>query len=86
MATDDGVVALTVYSRSWCHLCDEMIAGLRTLQARFHFSVAIVDVDSDERLEAIYSEDIPVLLHGEHELCRHRLDSARVTDYLEKIG
>jgi thiol-disulfide isomerase/thioredoxin len=86
MATDDGLVALTVYSRSWCHLCDDMIAGLRTLQARFHFSVAIVDVDSDERLEALYGEDVPILVHGARELCRHRLDPARVTDYLAKIG
>jgi hypothetical protein len=50
MATDDAGVALTVYSRSWCHLCDEMIAGLHTLQARFHFSLQIVDVDADDGL------------------------------------
>jgi thiol-disulfide isomerase/thioredoxin len=86
MATDDTPVELTVYSRSWCHLCDDMIAGLQTLQARFHFSVAIVDVDSDERLEALYGEDVPILVHGDRELCRHRLDPALVTDYLAKIG
>jgi hypothetical protein len=77
---------LTVYSRSYCHLCDEMIAGLRTLQARFPFSLAIVDVDSDDALEARYGEDVPVVLHGETELCRHRLDAGRVTEYLAKIG
>jgi hypothetical protein len=79
-------VALTVYGRSYCHLCDEMIAGLRTLQARFAFSLAIVDVDEDDALEARYGEDTPVLAHGEHELCRHRLDARRVTEYLAKIG
>ena len=78
-------VELTVYSRSYCHLCDEMIAGLRTLQARFHFSLAVVDVDSDDALEARYGEDVPVVLHGETELARHRLDERRVTDYLSKI-
>ena len=81
----DGV-ELTVYSRSYCHLCDEMLAGLRTLQARFRFSLTVVDVDSDDALEARYGEDVPVLLHGALELCRHRLDSARVTEYLVKIG
>ena len=79
-------VELTVYSRGYCHLCDEMIAGLRTLQARLHFSLAIVDVDSDDALEARYGEDVPVVLHGETELCRHRLDPASVTEYLAKIG
>jgi thiol-disulfide isomerase/thioredoxin len=86
MGTDDAPVSLTVYSRSWCHLCDDMIAGLQSLQARFHFSVAVVDVDSDERLEALYGEDVPILVHGARELCRHRLDPALVTDYLAKIG
>ena len=79
-------VTLTVYSRSYCHLCDEMIAGLRTLQARFAFELAIVDVDSDDSLEARYGEDVPVVLHGANELCRHRLDFGRVTDYLAEIG
>jgi thioredoxin reductase (NADPH) len=76
---------LTVYSRGYCHLCDDMIAGLRTLQARFRFTLTIVDVDSDDALEARYGEDVPVVAHGATELCRHRLDSALVTDYLTKI-
>jgi len=81
----DGAT-LTVYSRNDCHLCDEMIAGLRTLQARFHFDLAIVDVDADAALEALYGKHVPVLVHGDAELCRHALDSALVTDYLTKIG
>ena len=63
-----------------------MIAGLRILQARFRFSIEIVDVDADPDLEDRYGEDVPVLLHGARELCRHRLDSALVTDYLAQIG
>jgi hypothetical protein len=45
-----------------------------------------VDVDSDEGLEASYGEDVPVLAHGERELCRHVLDEPLITDYLAKIG
>ena len=62
-----------------------MIAGLQPLQARFHFALDIVDVDSDAELEARYGEDVPVLLHGGRELCRHRLDGTLVTDYLAGI-
>jgi hypothetical protein len=86
MGTDSAAIELTVYSRTYCHLCDEMIAGLRVLQARFRFRVTIVDVDSDPELEARYGEDVPVVVHGSRELCRHRLDIPRVTDYLAKIG
>ena len=77
---------LTVYSRTYCHLCDDMIAGLQLLQARFHFRLEIIDVDADPALEARYGEDVPVLSHGGRELCRHRLDASLVTDYLAEIG
>ena len=85
MAADPKSIELTVYSRTYCHLCDEMIAGLQELQARFHFRLGIVDVDSDEALEARYGEDVPVVAHGSRELCRHRLDVSLVTDYLAQI-
>ena len=63
-----------------------MIAGLHALQARFPFELDIVDVDSDPRLEARFGEDVPVLVHGERELCRHVLVSPILTDYLTEIG
>jgi thioredoxin reductase (NADPH) len=63
-----------------------MITGLQALQARFRFSIEVIDVDADAALESRYGEDVPVLTHGERELCRHRLDTALVTDYLAQIG
>ena len=76
---------LTVYSRTYCHLCDDMIAGLHLLQARFHFDIEVVDVDADAHLETLYGEHVPVLKARERELCRHRLDPVLVTDYLAGI-
>ena len=83
---DKETTKLTVLSRTYCHLCDDMITGLRSLQARFNFELEVVDVDADAELESRYGEDVPVVLHGQRELCRHRLDSALVTDYLTEIG
>jgi hypothetical protein len=74
--------ALVVYSRDGCHLCDEMIAGLRQLRARFSFTLEIVDIDTDPVLEAHYGEHVPVLLGGGRELCRHDLEPDRVTWWL----
>jgi len=86
MGPDDAAgLSLTVYSRSHCHLCEEMIAGLHELQARFTFKIEIVDIDSVSALAARYGEDVPVLAHGERELCRHRLEAARVTAYLSSF-
>ena len=77
---------LTLLSRPGCHLCDDMLHALSELQGRCGFSVAVVDVDRDPELARDYGNDIPVLLHAGTELCRHRLDSASLTDYLAKTG
>lgn len=77
---------LTVYSRTYCHLCADMIAGLRAMQARRPFELEIIDVDSDPVLEARYGELVPVLTGMGTELCHYHLDAAKVNDYLNKIG
>ncbi len=65
---------LTVLSREYCHLCEEMITALRNLQGRFSFEVEIVDVDSRPELEARWGDLVPVLLDGEIEICHYHLD------------
>ncbi len=79
---DSGRITLTLYSRTWCHLCDDMLAGLQVLQARQPFQLRIVDVDSQPALEQRFGEWVPVLMHGERELCHYHLDATVVTDYL----
>ena len=73
---------LTLLSRSWCHLCDDMRLALEPMAKLHAFDLQIVDIDGDSALESRYGEDIPVLLAGEYEICRHRFDAARVTAYL----
>lgn len=76
---------LTLYSRAYCHLCDEMIIGLRGLQADFRFQLDVIDVDSDSALERRFGERVPVLVHNGQELCHYRLDAVAVTALLSKI-
>ncbi|MFN9489476.1 MAG: glutaredoxin family protein [Betaproteobacteria bacterium] len=77
--------ALTLYGRSWCHLCEDMLAALEPLRGEFGFTLDVVDVDSNPQLETRFGERVPVLVHGERELCHYHLDTAAVTDYLLKI-
>lgn len=58
-----------LYSRTYCHLCEEMAEGLRRLGVEFEE----IDVDADPRLDELYGADVPVLVKDEAELCRHRL-------------
>lgn len=78
-------IELTVLSRCYCHLCHDMEAALLPLAAEFQARVTVVDVDEDPALEALYDERVPVLLHGENELCHHFLDHAKVREYLAGI-
>jgi hypothetical protein len=81
-----GEQTLTLYSRAHCHLCDEMLGALRSLQGPGRFEVEVVDVDGDAALRQRYGEDVPVLVHDGRELCRHRLDAETVVGYLAKIA
>lgn len=78
-------IELTLVSRSYCHLCHDMETALAPLAAEFAARVAVVDVDADPALEARYDELVPVLLHGEVELCHYFLDAPKVREYLAGI-
>jgi hypothetical protein len=76
---------LTLISRAYCHLCQDMELALRPLLAEFGVDVEVFDVDADPELEALYDELVPVLLHQGSELCHYFLDVIKVRDYLSKI-
>jgi hypothetical protein len=58
--------------------------ALRPLVAARGAQVNVIDVDDPAHaaLEAVWGDDVPVLFAGDpesrNELCRHRLDAARV--------
>jgi thioredoxin reductase (NADPH) len=78
------VLTLTLLSRAYCHLCDEMLAGLAPIARAHGASVVVVDVDAPAHvaLEAQWGESVPALFAGSPEggtlLCHYRLDAARV--------
>jgi thioredoxin-like negative regulator of GroEL len=76
----------TLYSRSYCHLCEDMLAALRAYMAREGraFSVDVVDVDADPGLLARFDELVPVLYADPAgpELCHYFLDEAALERHL----
>jgi thioredoxin reductase (NADPH) len=78
-------IELTLLSRGYCHLCHDMEVALAPLAAEFAAIVRVVDVDADPALEAKYDERVPVLLHGERELCHYFLDESKTREYLAEI-
>lgn len=75
-------MTLTLLSRAYCHLCDEMLAVIQPLVAAAGATLAVVDVDAHPELERAYGDRVPVLFAGEpgtgNELCHFRVDMRRV--------
>jgi Glutaredoxin-like domain (DUF836) len=76
---------LTLLSRAYCHLCDDMRAALAPLAARAGATLVELDVDADPALEAKFGDRVPVLLEGDvrgTELCHFTFDRERVLQAL----
>lgn len=81
-ARGDEAIVLTLLSRPYCHLCEDMHAALAPLAARHGATVVIVDVDADPALERDHGDRVPVLFLGSAqagtELCHYHLDAGGV--------
>ncbi|MDN4052067.1 glutaredoxin family protein [Massilia sp. YIM B02763] len=79
-------IRLTLFSRSYCHLCEDMAAAVRAFMARagVGYQLDIVDVDADPALVARYDELVPVLAAGadQVELCHYFLDETALAAHL----
>ncbi len=73
---------LIVFSRAWCHLCDDLLAALRPVCEELGADIEVVDVDSHPEFDKAYGERVPVVLGGGIELCHYFLDVAAVRAYL----
>jgi hypothetical protein len=81
---------LTLLSRPYCHLCDEMRDAVHPLAARFDTAIIEIDVDAYPHLEAAYGDKVPVLMLGAPadgvELCRYHFDRAAVEKALRQFA
>lgn len=75
---------LTLYLRHGCHLCEAMLAQLQPCQDELGFELETVDIDGDPALEAAYGELVPVLKHGESEICHYFLEVSKLQQYFSR--
>lgn len=81
-----SVIHFTLYSRTYCHLCEDMLTALSAL-AIADSTIDVVDVDADEALVAQYDELVPVLTarrNGQpvQQLCHYFLDEVKVRAFV----
>ena len=84
-AASPPALSFTLYSRSYCHLCEDMLNALNALQTgALRFAVDVVDVDADPALVARFDELVPVLFGdlAKPALCHYFLDVEAVRGYV----
>jgi glutaredoxin len=77
---DDIMIALTLYSRPGCHLCDDMKAIIHRAAAEAGVAIALdeIDISTDPNLELKYGEQIPVLLVNGKKAAKYRVSQVEL--------
>ena len=82
------MIELLLYSRSYCHLCDDMHAAVMVHRDQVAFDLQVIDVDADPALVAVYDELVPVLAARKADgailkICHHFLDQGALLAYFD---
>jgi hypothetical protein len=82
------MIQFTLYSRTYCHLCDDMLSQLRVFLNDESIIVDVVDVDLDEALVVKFDELVPVLYGKKErldaqEICHYHLDVSKLKVFLD---
>jgi len=67
------VIALTLYSRPGCHLCDEMKAVVKRVAQSVPLQLEEIDISTSRELEDRYGLEIPVLLVDGKKAAKYRI-------------
>jgi thiol-disulfide isomerase/thioredoxin len=67
------VIALTLYSRPGCHLCDEMKDVVRRVAQSVPLQLEEIDISTSRELEDRYGLEIPVLLVEGKKAAKYRI-------------
>jgi glutaredoxin len=67
------MIALTVYSRPGCHLCEEMKATIDRVAQSIPLTVEVIDISDDAELDARYGLEIPVLAIDGKKAAKYRV-------------
>jgi hypothetical protein len=80
-------VAVTIYRRAGCHLCDQARDQILRLTADSgQIELREVDIESDERLLSAYLERIPVVEVAGSEVSELEFDADAFSDAVHTVG
>jgi len=78
VSTTHGMIRLTLYTRSGCHLCEEMRAVVGRVAPDLGAILEEIDVDSDPALARAHGAEVPVLCVNGRKAFKLRVDERRL--------
>jgi thiol-disulfide isomerase/thioredoxin len=84
----DVMIALTIYSKPGCHLCDDMKAVVARVVRASALPITIeeIDITTDPDLEARYGTEIPVLVVDGRKAAKYRISEQNLMRLLSASG
>ena len=76
------MIALLLYSRPGCHLCDDMKAVIARVARSVPLTLEEIDISGDADLEARYGVEIPVLMVDGKKAAKYRVTEEELTRIL----
>ena len=78
------MIALTLYSRPGCHLCDDMktVIARVTREHAVDVTLEAIDISTDADLESRYGTEIPVLLLNGRKVAKYRVTEGELARML----
>ena len=77
------MIALTLYTRPGCHLCDDMKAVIARVAQSVPLALEEIDISRDADLESRYGLEIPVLLVEGKKAAKYRITEGELKKMLE---
>ena len=73
--SDASAPEVLLYTRTNCHLCEQVKQQLRELQKEISFQFQEVDIDEDDGLRQRYNEEVPVVMVHGKKAFKYRVDA-----------
>ena len=72
------MIEIKIYSKPYCHLCDEMKIVLENVRKDHEFELIEINIETDESLFEKYKELIPLLFVNGKKFAKYRIDKNKL--------
>ena len=79
------MIQIEIYSRPGCHLCEDAKEIIERVQARYPFSLRVINIEPDPELEKAYGEQIPVVLINGNKAFKYHVDEHELEQKVKRL-